>query len=138
MLHVDPNLDRSILPPNVEIADKLIDMHGQTLILSGGRQINDIDTVIFCTGYSYIFPFFEKSDPQIIKIKDEGKVVSPLFEHVVHVDYMDSLFIISMCNIAAFFLLIEYQVKFAMALMEGRAVGIDMETVRRFEEERYK
>lgn|SRR5689334_4165376 len=113
-------------------------MNNDTLYLADGSTLSDIDTVIFCTGYSYSFPFFENSNPRIIELLHNDKIISPLFEHVAHVDFLDNLFFIGMNNIAAFFLMIEYHVKFAMALMEGKAIGVDMEKVKHFEEERFR
>lgn len=73
--------------------------------------------VIYCTGYRYAFPFL--NEMKILAPNDEH--VSPLYMHMVHVDYPDSLFFIGMNLTVLPFILFDIQVKYAMALVEGRS-----------------
>uniref|UniRef100_A0A914C713 Flavin-containing monooxygenase n=1 Tax=Acrobeloides nanus TaxID=290746 RepID=A0A914C713_9BILA len=114
----EPGKPKLQLPSNVVQLREVIDADSEGLILNDGQKLNDIDAVIYCTGYRYNFPFFDDS---IVRTLEGGKIVTPLFEHVVHRDYLDSLFFIGIPLYSIFALLEEYQVKFALSLIQNRA-----------------
>ncbi|EGT37800.1 hypothetical protein CAEBREN_08226 [Caenorhabditis brenneri] len=76
------------------------------------------DTIIVCTGYFYRYPFL---NDKILQVKENNQLVSPIFEHVVHADYPDSLFFIGLNLVTITFPLFEYQVKMALAFATGTA-----------------
>jgi hypothetical protein len=57
---------------------------------------------------------------------------------VAHVEYLDSLFFICLNKVVLNFSLIDYQVHFAIALMEGRASGFTKEDVSEWEAKRFR
>lgn len=89
--------------------------------------------VIYCTGYRYNFPFL---DSDIIQVKNDGKVVTPLFEHVAHRDFLDSFFIIGLNFWAITSLLFESQIRFAIALIKGEASGFTENDIKAWEGKR--
>ena len=88
-----------------------------SIILADGQHLTGLDTVIYCTGYKYSFPFLKHLEI----LKPTHEMVSPLYLHMAHIDYPDSLFFIGMPLRVLLFILFEYQIKYAMALIEGRA-----------------
>lgn len=122
-------------PENVVQLPSLIDTDENTLFLADGCTLENIDLVIFCTGYTYDFPFLDKS---IIQVKYDEKMVSPLFMHMAHRDYLDSFFILGLNYYVFAPLAFEAQVRFAIALMKGEATGFAKEDVEKWEERRIK
>uniref|UniRef100_A0A914ECF3 Flavin-containing monooxygenase n=1 Tax=Acrobeloides nanus TaxID=290746 RepID=A0A914ECF3_9BILA len=122
-------------PQNVIKLTQPNDAKNTNLYLANGDKLTDLDTVIYCTGYKFDFPFL---DPNIIKVKVNGKLVSPLFEHVAHRDYLDSFFIIGLPCLGIATHIIEHQVSFAISLINGEATGFTKEDVDKWEEKRIK
>lgn len=91
--------------------------------------------VIYCTGYRYSFPFL---DNNILQVKHEGKMVSLLFEHVAHKDYLDSFFVIGLNFWAISSMLFEHQIAFAIALIKEEAKGFTKDDVEKWENKRIK
>ncbi|KAK0424772.1 hypothetical protein QR680_008845 [Steinernema hermaphroditum] len=119
LLHRSPPKFAS-LPSNIAECQSLagVTPDGHGLLLRDGAVLADVDSVIFCTGYNYSFPFF---DDNIVRIAENGKVVSPLFLHMVHRDHPTSLFFIGIPFYVIPFVLFDYQVKFALSLVKGTA-----------------
>ncbi|CAI2312056.1 unnamed protein product [Caenorhabditis sp. 36 PRJEB53466] len=88
------------------------------------------DSIIVCTGYFYKYPFL--SD-KILRVKENNQLVSPIFEHVVHADYPDSLYFIGLNLVTITFPLFEYQAKLALSFATGRAPIPDRQTLIDFE-----
>lgn len=121
------------MPQNVIKLPQIIQATENTLKLANGQTFKGIDTVIYCTGYRYSFPFI---DPKILQLKNDGKSVSPLFEHVAHRDFVDSFFVIGLNYWAVASMLFDTQVNFAIALMKGEANGFTKDDVDQWEEKR--
>uniref|UniRef100_A0A914DKX7 Flavin-containing monooxygenase n=1 Tax=Acrobeloides nanus TaxID=290746 RepID=A0A914DKX7_9BILA len=132
-IHNQPGKHAKIIPKNVEENARCVDTFEKSLILADGSVLTGIDTVILCNGYKHIFPFFKNGE---VELKLDGKIVSPLFQHVAHVHYLDSLFFIGLTSHAFNFLTIEYQVNFAMAILSGRANKFPQEVVEKWESRR--
>uniref|UniRef100_A0A914D891 Flavin-containing monooxygenase n=1 Tax=Acrobeloides nanus TaxID=290746 RepID=A0A914D891_9BILA len=124
----------SLLPENVLVKPRLKDATPDSLILSDDTSLSDIDTIIYCTGYVYNFPFFNSGNP-LVEVLHNGKIVSKLFEHVAHVDYLNSLFFIGL-HVTSTFFMIEYQVRFALALAANYTKGFNEEDVKDWEQKR--
>ncbi|KAI1700523.1 flavin-binding monooxygenase-like domain-containing protein [Ditylenchus destructor] len=122
------------LPKNcIEVAS-VVDADEDALILSNGQRLGNFDCVIYCTGYKYSFPFF---DSRIVSTPEDGSYVSPLFEHVVHVDYYDSLFFIGLFSMGLVF---NNQVHLALAFISGALPSekVSLEMMKRDEQERIR
>ncbi|CAI5438215.1 unnamed protein product [Caenorhabditis angaria] len=78
----------------------------------------ETDVIIICTGYIFKFPFLSED---LIEVKHNGMVVSPLWNHLSHVNYPDSLFFIGLPLATITFQLFEVQAKYASAVITGHA-----------------
>lgn len=63
------------------------------------------DAIIFCTGYKYNFPFLTDE----CGIKTINNLVTPLYKHVINIEY-PTMFFIGVTNVTIFTYLIELQV----------------------------
>ena len=77
----------------------------------------EIDTILFCTGYHYKFPFF-KEDMNLVSV-DTAQYVSPLFKHLIHTKY-PSLSIIGIPKIIVPFPLFDCQIQFVRSVLSGQ------------------
>ena len=87
--HNNPNL-ASKLPANLEQRkgiQKVVGPHEVQLL--DGSSINNIDCLLFCTGYHYTFPFLSKS----CGIEVKNRIVSPLFKHMISINHPTLAFI---------------------------------------------
>ena len=80
------------------------------LRLADQSKIEDVEVLIFCTGYQYSFPFLDtKICPRL-----ENRVVWPLYKHMIHIDYPQLCFIgipIQICPFPQFDLQVRLFVK---------------------------
>ncbi|MGB2238477.1 MAG: NAD(P)-binding domain-containing protein [Pseudomonadales bacterium] len=74
--------------PQVRIKSDPIGFEGATVVLKSGEHLNDIDTVLFCTGYRYSFPFL---DPDLVEVDDN--LVAPLYRQILSVKHPTLAFI---------------------------------------------
>ncbi len=56
------------------------------VVLEDGTVLSDVDSVIFCTGYDYDFPFLRGSNIPLEALPGERRV-SPLYKQLWHADY---------------------------------------------------
>lgn len=80
------------------------------LRLTDGSFLNDVDVLLFCTGYNYTFPFLDSS----CRPKVENRVVSPLYKHMIHINFPRLCFIgipIQICPFPQFDLQVQLFVK---------------------------
>uniref|UniRef100_A0A8R1INR1 Flavin-containing monooxygenase n=1 Tax=Caenorhabditis japonica TaxID=281687 RepID=A0A8R1INR1_CAEJA len=118
------------LPKNVS----QISQHVQRVIPEGvetddGTIVNS-DSIIVSTGYFYKYPFLSEN---ILRVKENNQLVSPIFEHVVHADYPESLYFIGLNLVTITFPLFEYQIQMALAFATGKAPIPDREVLLDFE-----
>ena len=74
-----------------EIVEFLAPQHGARAVrLSDGRVEDNIDAVIFCTGYLYSLPFMPSLQPQIIT---NGFRIKHVFQHVFYIDHPSLAFL---------------------------------------------
>lgn len=73
---------------NVSYHADPVKIDGHTVYLSDKTAISHIDSVIYCTGYNYVFPFL--SD-EIIDVTDN--LVSPLYKDIIHPEHPTLAFI---------------------------------------------
>lgn len=95
-----------------------MDAEPEALLLADGSRLEGVDTVIYCTGYHFSYPFLPES---ILKLHENNAVLAPLFAHTAHADYMDSLFFLGL-YVDTFLplALFSLQARVAVSLMTGR------------------
>uniref|UniRef100_A0A914XW98 Flavin-containing monooxygenase n=1 Tax=Panagrolaimus superbus TaxID=310955 RepID=A0A914XW98_9BILA len=135
LCHQNYKITKIQLPKTIEIVAGVTNATENSLILTDGTILLDVEAVIFCTGYRYSYPFFDKS---IIQTRENNSYVSSLFAHVAHIQYPDSLFFIGLNHVVVPFILFDYQVGLALALINGKAKEIGMEKIEGWEAQRLK
>ncbi|CBJ31120.1 similar to flavin-containing monooxygenase family protein [Ectocarpus siliculosus] len=80
-------------------------------------ELLEVDTVVWCTGYNYAFPFLEGSG---LLTAPASKRVHPVFEHLFHV-YHPSLSFVGLPQSIVTFPLFELQANAVAAAIVGRA-----------------
>uniref|UniRef100_A0A7E4UP27 Flavin-containing monooxygenase n=1 Tax=Panagrellus redivivus TaxID=6233 RepID=A0A7E4UP27_PANRE len=103
---------------------------GKDLLLSDGTTLSNVDAVVLCTGYKFDFPFLSKD---LVQTPLDGSYISPLFAHTAHVQYPESLFFLGMNITVVPFILYAYQLDLALALINGRAAEIGLDTIQGWE-----
>lgn len=110
LCHNNPPLP-SILPENMQQKKGIEKIIGPTEIcLSDGTTLANVDAILFCTGYNYSFPFLDEACRPLVK----NRVVSPLYKHMIHVDYPTLCFIgipIQICPFPQFDLQVQLFIK---------------------------
>ncbi|XP_014665734.1 PREDICTED: senecionine N-oxygenase-like isoform X2 [Priapulus caudatus] len=103
------------LPPNI-IVVKWPEVIGENAIRFADRDsADDVDAIIYCTGYRHSYPFLDESCGITIK---GGKRVRPLFKHMINTKYQTMMFINAMVNVFDFTLAYA-QVPFAVKILDG-------------------
>ncbi|PIC51093.1 hypothetical protein B9Z55_001745 [Caenorhabditis nigoni] len=122
-----------VLPGTVrQIPTHVKNVYSEGVITDEGENIT-ADVIIVCTGYKYKFPFM---DPSLIQLKHNSQIVSPLYQHICHVDYPMTLFFIGLLHLAVTFPLFEVQAKYALSLVSRK--GKLPSDIQNFEENRMK
>uniref|UniRef100_A0A8R1DNC3 Flavin-containing monooxygenase n=1 Tax=Caenorhabditis japonica TaxID=281687 RepID=A0A8R1DNC3_CAEJA len=93
----------------------------------------EADAIIVCTGYVFKFPFLDSS---LIQLKHNELMVSPLYQHLCHVDHPTSLFFVGLPLGTITFPLFEVQVKYALSLIAGKGKLPSDATIHNFEDAR--
>lgn len=78
--------------------------------LMDGTLIEDVDVIFMCTGYHYSFPFLDQS----CQVNINNRVISPLFKHMIHINFPSLCFIgipIQICPFPQFDLQVQLFVK---------------------------
>ncbi|XP_069839715.1 uncharacterized protein [Dendropsophus ebraccatus] len=129
-------------PNNVSMAPPVVSATRNALVCEDGRKIL-ADTLIFCTGYRYNYPFFlprrdvdDITNGEIPERRDvldwgflEGEDMKrpdlgeghmpPLYKHIIHARY-PSLSFIGACKIVVPFPLVHCQAQFFLLVLEGK------------------
>ncbi|EFO97513.1 hypothetical protein CRE_07840 [Caenorhabditis remanei] len=88
---------------------------GKTVVIVGAGP-SGIDITLQVALTAFEFPFLDSS---LIQLKHNDLMVSPLYQHLCHVDYPDSLFFIGLPLGTITFPLFEVQAKYALSLISG-------------------
>ncbi|XP_060079337.1 dimethylaniline monooxygenase [N-oxide-forming] 2-like [Ylistrum balloti] len=101
------------LPANVSERPDVshLDVGNKVVFLDGSET--EVDSIIFCTGYSYDFPFLADDT---IQVKDER--IKPLYKHLVHIKY-HNLFFVGITRHVSYFMQAHEQAKAAVAILKG-------------------
>ena len=78
----------------------------------------DIDTVLFCTGYQFQFPFF--SDSSLIQVKAEGKCFGPLYKRIFCINEPTLMFVGQSDNNPLIQIIMEKQVLVCKHFIDGK------------------
>ncbi|CAD5205712.1 unnamed protein product [Bursaphelenchus okinawaensis] len=132
-----------VLPPNVQCHSRLGDVSddGKTFLLESGEELKNVDSVIFCTGYTYDVPFFDSTDKnskKLVEVKGNGSYIAPLYQHCVHPSYPNSLYFIGLCWSLIPFVLFDHQIQYCIALMMSQVPVPSQEEMWNFEENRLR
>ena len=109
LCHNNPVLP-SELPKNFEQRKGIVGIEDSRLQLGDDTFIDNVDVILFCTGYNYSFPFLDKS----CQPKVENRIVWPLYKHFIHIDHPSMCFIgipIQICPFPQFDLQVQFFVK---------------------------
>ncbi|KAK4884288.1 hypothetical protein RN001_000559 [Aquatica leii] len=87
-----------------------------TAIFSDGTA-EEIDAVVYCTGYEYKFPFL----PASTGITVSNNWVKPLYKHIVNIEY-PTMFFIGIPFFSAAFLVSDIQARFAVSVIEKKTI----------------
>ncbi|XP_073407740.1 uncharacterized protein [Dendrobates tinctorius] len=141
-MELSPHAERVILchrspplmwtpPGNVSMAPPVVSAAPNTLVCEDGRKIQ-ADTLIFCTGYKYNYPFFASGaehgdvldwgflEGEDIESPDLGKGhLPPLYNQLIHARY-PTLGFIGACKIVVPFPLVHCQAQFFLLVLEGK------------------
>jgi cation diffusion facilitator CzcD-associated flavoprotein CzcO len=126
---LDPLRDGECIPASVTLAD--------------GRVINDIDQVIFCTGYHHTYPFLSSYHDDSADVKDANETVLVTDGTQVHNLHKDIFYIpdptLSFVGLPTFvssFTLFEFQAIAVTAVLSGKAfLPSDSEMRKEYQEE---
>ena len=91
---------------------------GRALLLSDGSRLEQLDAVIFATGYKFALPF---ASDDIARVRADAKIVSPTYQHLVHTRWPRSLFFVGLRWSILSFMCFDYQLRYALALIDGTA-----------------
>ncbi|XP_060070493.1 flavin-containing monooxygenase 5-like [Ylistrum balloti] len=109
--HIKERL-KSVFPENI-IEKPGIKRMTRTSVVFLDDTEEEVDVLLFCTGYSYNFPFLSDD---VINVN--GNKVMPLYKHVVNVKH-PNLFFVGILELVPYFLLANVSSKFAVAVLNG-------------------
>lgn len=116
LCHQGPQI-RTKLPPNItEKTSGFKKFTESSVILLDGEELF-VDSVIFCTGYTYEFSFLPEG---IVEI-GENRIIANLFKTIVSVQY-SNLFFMGTLRDGSFFLTGERTAHFITAVLDGTIV----------------
>ena len=125
-----PKPDHKLLEAHPTVSAELLSRlgHGDIAVkpnidrFAGGRTVRfadgseeEIDLVVYCTGYKITFPFF---DPSLVSVKDNRL---PLYRRVASVEHPGLYFIGFIQPLGAIMPIAEAQSEWVADLLEGRA-----------------
>lgn len=96
----------------------------RSVLLADGTVLRELDVIMLCTGYRYVFPFL--TNQSSVLITHQGRVVEPLYHHLIPV-FKWTLPLIGIPFSVAPFPLFEYQAHYIAAVFQGRVKlpGVD-------------
>ncbi|XP_041375778.1 flavin-containing monooxygenase FMO GS-OX-like 2 [Gigantopelta aegis] len=104
----------SQFPENVEVKAGIKCLKENSVVFLGGEEEEEIDSLILCTGYRFVFPFL--SEDCKLDITDER--VTLLYKHMIHTQF-PSLSFIGVCKLICPFPFFHMQVQLALAVLDG-------------------
>ncbi|KXT12878.1 hypothetical protein AC579_5395 [Pseudocercospora musae] len=127
-----PNLyfgDEAFNHPLIQRHPSINKTQGRTVHLQDGTQIDNVDHIIFGTGYTWTIPFLSHS------VKTRHNRVPDLYQHVVW-QHDPSLLFVGAVHAGLTFKVFEWQAVYAASLLSGRGTLPSLDEMRKWEEER--
>ncbi|KAI8666394.1 hypothetical protein NCS57_00864000 [Fusarium keratoplasticum] len=116
--------------PHIKSHPSITHVQGRVVHLADGSSIQDVDHIIFGTGYSWTLPFLPA-------VPVRNNRVPGLYQHIVWHDDPTLLFV-GAVQAGLTFKVFEWQAVYAARLLAGRGTLPDAEERQRWEEERIK
>uniref|UniRef100_T1HWV6 Flavin-containing monooxygenase n=1 Tax=Rhodnius prolixus TaxID=13249 RepID=T1HWV6_RHOPR len=104
---------KNVFPKNVEMKFEISSINGNNIIFEDG-SIEETDTLFYCTGYKYSFPFLTEE----CGVKVDDNCVQPLYKHLIHIEH-PTLCLIGLPYYVCAFALFDLQVRYFLKIMEG-------------------
>ncbi|KAK9505562.1 hypothetical protein O3M35_009584 [Rhynocoris fuscipes] len=111
--HKDSDDIRNVFPENVKMKFEIKEINGKNVIFEDG-SIEEADTLFYCTGYQYSFPFLTEE----CGIRVEDNCVQPLYKHLIHIEH-PTLCLIGLPFYVCAFALFDLQVRYVLKVLEG-------------------
>ncbi|XP_033757407.1 putative dimethylaniline monooxygenase [N-oxide-forming] 6 [Pecten maximus] len=107
---------KTAIPPNAmeRPVVKNITENGNVVFVDGTEA--EVDSIVFCTGYVYDFPFLSTD---IVQVNNQR--VTPLFKHMININYTNLMFI-GIPYRMSYFPQIHEQARAAVAILENPSV----------------
>nr|XP_031842723.1 flavin-containing monooxygenase FMO GS-OX-like 2 isoform X2 [Nomia melanderi] len=106
---------KSTFPGNLTEVAGLERVDGQRFTLKDGTAVT-ADTLIFCTGYKFSFPFLDDN----CGIRVDQNHVTPLYKHLINIDH-PTMCVVGVPTVVIPFPMFHVQVQYFLALLENRA-----------------
>lgn len=103
---------KNVFPDNVKMKFEITAINGKQIIFEDGT-VEEADTLFYCTGYKYSFPFLSEE----CGIKVEENCVQPLYKHLIHVEH-PTLCLIGLPYYVCAFALFDLQVRYFLKIIE--------------------
>ncbi|KAJ8664225.1 hypothetical protein QAD02_005887 [Eretmocerus hayati] len=116
-LYLSHNHDRLNIEPMLGIVQvQGIDrFEAGVFLLRDGSNVTGVDTIIFCTGYQYSYPFLS----ELCGIRVTDNQVTPLYQHMINVEH-PSMCLIGVPRLVTPLPLFHMQVQYFLNLLMGR------------------
>lgn len=108
-----PEKIKSSLPSNLKFVPAFESMWKGGICLPDGEQL-PVDTVIFCTGYNFNFPFLSPK----VNVDVNSFRVNPLYKHVVSIHH-PTLSFLGLCSLVCPFPQFDIQATFVSRILGG-------------------
>mmetsp|Transcript_15424 Transcript_15424/g.18786 ORF Transcript_15424/g.18786 Transcript_15424/m.18786 type:complete len:531 (+) Transcript_15424:160-1752(+) len=116
---------------NVNWVPKTLEIDEESRIQFGGscaERPNDIDVIIFCSGYDYQFPFINSSSNLELTVTPGERRISPLYEQLWHARYPKSIAFVGLQHSVVPFPFFEFQAEaIANQILSGNDDGDESE-----------
>ena len=120
--------DEAFNHPMIQKESSIAKVTGRTVHFDDGKTVEDVDHILFGTGYSWTLPFLPNTPVRNNRVPD-------LYQHVVW-KHDPSLLFIGAVNAGLTFKIFEWQAVYAARLLAGRGALPSVEEMSNWESER--
>jgi len=110
----------SELPKNMDQISGIVECVGDSsFLLTDESRVDDVDVLLYCSGYKYSFPFLDSSCG--IEVANSYTMVKPLFKHMININHPSMCFIgipIQVCPFPQFDLQCQLYTNFMAGIVE--------------------
>ncbi|XP_071451876.1 uncharacterized protein [Hetaerina americana] len=100
-------------PQSIKVSANIISAYKEGFTLEDGTTCK-ADTLIYCTGYEYSFPFLSPE----CKIEVNDYHVTPLYKHLINIEY-PSMCLVGLPQMTVPFIMFHFQVQYFLKVLEG-------------------